>query len=70
MLVKPPYVREREREMENTLIENFEYVQGLIDDIKRQPKIDIKQISDLQRYVEMQKHIVYSLCLLAEGARR
>lgn len=56
--------------MENLLIENFEYVQGLINDIKRQPKIDIKQISDLQRYVEMQKNIVQALCLLADGAKR
>jgi hypothetical protein len=56
--------------MENTLQENFDYIQTLINDIKRQPRIDIKQISDLQRYVEMQKNIVQSLCLLAEESKR
>jgi hypothetical protein len=55
--------------MENTLVNNFEYIQGLIDDIKRQPKIDIKQISDLQRYVEMQLNIVKSLRALRDELR-
>lgn len=44
------------------LIENFYYIQGKIDEIKKYQQIDIKQISDLYRYVEMQKNIVDSLC--------
>jgi hypothetical protein len=47
-----------------SLIENFYYIQGKIDEIKKSKQIDIKQISDLHRYVEMQKNIVDSLCLL------
>ncbi len=56
---------EREgNKMEKQLLENFEYIQLKINDIKKQEKIDIKQISDLQRYVEMQKNILESLLML------
>jgi hypothetical protein len=57
--------------MEKQLRENFAFIQDLIDEIRFMPRrtIDIKQISDLHRYVEMQKHIVYSLSLLSETGK-
>jgi hypothetical protein len=53
--------------MEEKLLRNFNYIQGKIDEICNQNSLDIKQISDLQRYIEMQKNIVYALHLLMEG---
>lgn len=50
--------------MEERLKENFDYIQKRIEEIKSLRYIDIKQISDLQRYIEMQKHIAQSLRLL------
>lgn len=47
--------------MNEELLKNFEYIQQRINDIKKQEKIDIKQISDLQRYIEMQKNILDSI---------
>lgn len=39
------------------MIENFEFIQCKIDEIKKEKEIDIKQISDLQRYINMQANI-------------
>lgn len=54
--------------MEQNLLNNFAYIQNKIDEITQTKNIDIKQISDLQRYTEMQKNITYSLFLL-RGAK-
>lgn len=54
--------------MEQNLLNNFAFIQNKIDEITQQKNIDIKQISDLQRYTEMQKNITYSLFLL-RGAK-
>ena len=43
------------------LYSNFKFIQSKIDEIKVMKSIDIKQISDLHRYVEMQKNIILSL---------
>lgn len=56
----------REEYIKN-LQRNFDGVQGKINDILNKGVIDIKQISDLQRYVEMQKNITYSIYLLEGG---
>lgn len=62
-------MRERGQEhMEQNLLNNFAFIQNKIDEITQQKNIDIKQISDLQRYTEMQKNITYSLFLL-RGAK-
>lgn len=50
--------------MEQKLIDNYEFIQRKIEQIKFYPSLDIKQISDLQRYVEMQKNIIASISLL------
>lgn len=50
------------------LVSNFEFVQKKIDEITKLEKIDIKQISDLQRYTEMQLNIANTLHKL--GASR
>jgi len=39
------------------LAKNWEYIQKKINQITIFENIDIKQISDLQRYIEMQKNI-------------
>lgn len=46
------------------LNDNFNYIQGKIDVIKNGRAFDIKQISDLQRFVTMQKEIIQSIVLL------
>ncbi|GAB6253556.1 hypothetical protein BCSAG_48740 [Bacillus cereus] len=51
-------------DIKQQLLNNFAYVQNRIDEIQQAKNIDIKQISDLQRYTEMQKNITYSLFLL------
>jgi hypothetical protein len=56
--------------IEQRLLSNFEYIQNRIEEIKAQSSLDIKQISDLHRYVEMQKHIIESLYLLREEGKR
>lgn len=43
------------------LVDNFTYVQERIDEIKKKDNIDIKQISDLQRYTEMQVNIASTI---------
>jgi hypothetical protein len=57
-------VIERGKNMEQKLIDNYEFIQRKIEQIKFYPSLDIKQISDLQRYVEMQKNIIASISLL------
>ncbi len=47
--------------MINCLIDNFRYVQERIDEIKKNDNIDIKQISDLQRYTEMHVNIATTI---------
>mgnify|MGYP001020436453 CR=1 FL=1 len=43
------------------LIDNFESIQSRINEINSKEKIDIKEISDLQRYIEMQSRIIKSM---------
>jgi hypothetical protein len=43
---------------------NWTYIQARIDLIKTLRNIDIKQISDLQRYIEMQRNIAEAIALL------
>lgn len=43
---------------------NWTYIQARIDLIKVLRNIDIKQISDLQRYIEMQRNIAEAIALL------
>lgn len=50
--------------MEQQLLENYEFIQRKIEQIKFYPNLDIKQISDLQRYVEMQLNIITALSML------
>lgn len=51
------------------LISNFNYVQEKINQIKRLDNIDIKQISDLQRYIEMQMNIFSTIVIAMEVNR-
>lgn len=46
------------------LRDNFKEIQIKVLEITQQQKIDIKQISDLQRYVEMQTNIAKAIYLL------
>lgn len=48
---------------EKDLLLNFELVQSKINEIKSNWKNDIKQISDLERYIQMQKIIFETLIL-------
>lgn len=48
---------------EKDLLLNFELVQSKINEIKSNWKNDIKQISDLERYIQMQKIIFETLLL-------
>jgi hypothetical protein len=50
--------------MKDKLQEQLKYVQDRIDEITRYQKIDIKQISDLQRYIEMECNLITSLHIL------
>ena len=43
------------------LLTNLEFIQTKIEEIKQKESLDIKQISDLQRYTEMQNN---TACLL------
>jgi hypothetical protein len=54
--------------MEQQLRDSFTFIQSKIEEIKACKNIDIKQISDLQRYIEMQKNIIDSLFALSAGA--
>ncbi|MEC2335097.1 hypothetical protein [Bacillus subtilis] len=47
--------------MREELLKQLEYVQSRIKEITAYQKIDIKQISDLQRYLEMQLNIISAL---------
>ncbi|HDR8454016.1 TPA: hypothetical protein QC364_000815 [Bacillus cereus] len=53
--------------MKQQLLEQLTYVQARISEITKYEHIEIKQISDLQRYFEMQRNIIESLCKLSEG---
>jgi hypothetical protein len=53
--------------MRERLLKQLTYVQARISDITLYNHIDIKQISDLQRYCEMQRNIIESIHLLKEG---
>jgi hypothetical protein len=57
-------MREREIDMESELIKNFYNVQRKIEEIVMNNELHIKQISDLDRYVHMQKEIIISLSAL------
>lgn len=48
---------------EKDLLLNFELVQSKVNEIKSNWKNDIKQISDLERYIQMQKIIFETLLL-------
>lgn len=50
--------------MINELKSTWDFIQMKIYEIKSLLKIDIKQISDLQRYVEMQRNIAEAITLL------
>lgn len=47
--------------MREQLLEQLNYVQARISEITKYEHIEIKQISDLQRYFEMQRNIIESL---------
>lgn len=53
--------------MREQLIEQLNYVQNRIGEITKHTHIDIKQISDLQRYTEMQRNIIESLYKIGEA---
>lgn len=48
------------------LLEQLEYVQARISEITQYKYLEIKKISDLQRYCEMQRNIIESLYKLNE----
>jgi hypothetical protein len=50
--------------METELMKNFHSVQKKIEEIIQNDVLHIKQISDLDRYVHMQKEIIISLSAL------
>lgn len=52
--------------MREELFKQLDYVQARINEITKYKNIDIKQISDLQRYFEMQRNIIESLYRLKE----
>jgi hypothetical protein len=52
------------KEMIIYLMDNFKAIQDRIDEIKAMKQLDIKQISDLQRYVEMQMNITHAIFFL------
>lgn len=52
--------------MKEQLQKQLEYVQERISEITVHEHIEIKQISDLQRYIEMEKNLIESLYLLGE----
>jgi len=52
--------------MKEQLQKQLEYVQERISEITVYEHIEIKQISDLQRYIEMEKNLIESLYLLGE----
>lgn len=47
--------------MKQDIEENIDFVQRRINDIKKIGKLEIKQISDLQRYTEMQMNQIETL---------
>ncbi|MEX3625200.1 hypothetical protein [Viridibacillus arvi] len=53
--------------MKEQLLEQLTYVQARISEITVHENIEIKQISDLQRYFEMQRNIVEALYKISEG---
>lgn len=53
--------------MKQELIEQLSYVQDRISEITVYKFINIKQISDLQRYFEMQRNIIESLYRISEN---
>ncbi|MDY7043676.1 hypothetical protein RVS70_05605 [Virgibacillus sp. M23] len=48
-------------DLERLLNQNFMSIQTRIDQLNRKERLDIKDISDLQRYTEMQEKITHSL---------
>jgi hypothetical protein len=57
--------------IEKKLTENFEFIQGQVDTIKESAEykpLDIKQISDLQRYSEIQRNIGQTLVAFKDYA--
>lgn len=53
--------------MREVLVKDFDFIQSKIDEIIQIEKLDIKLISDLERYVGMQKDIIQSLLMLEAG---
>jgi len=53
--------------LKEKLIEQLTYVQSRIKEITLHERIEIKQISDLQRYFEMQRNIIESLYRISGG---
>lgn len=56
--------------MKEELEKNFNFIQYKIDEIinlNNYHTLDIKQISDLERYVKMQRDIVESILILLKG---
>lgn len=51
------------------LRDNFDYIQELIANIKKQKDIDIKKISDLERFVAMQQCVVKTITEIEEMKR-
>lgn len=47
---------------------NWDYVQARIELIKVMRNIDIRHISDLQRYVEMQLNIMKTIMMIEDSA--
>lgn len=52
--------------MKEQLQKQLTYVQERINEITAHDHIEIKQISDLQRYIEMERNIIESLYLIGE----
>lgn len=50
--------------MKDALVNNFQYIQGKIEAIKKYPNIDIKMISDLERFANMQRDIMESISII------
>lgn len=55
--------------MQLSLVKNFQSIQDKIEDITRDVKLDVKQISDLERYVGMQSTIVGTLDMLSDSRK-
>lgn len=59
-----------DQEIESQLIKEFNFISGEINKIKKKTSeyaMDIKDQSDLHRYIDAQKNLILCICKLREG---